>query len=151
MLMAENQHSFEFPEEDRPEQLKEAREHVEEAEDRQEAALETVGQAQESTSGKQTAQVYAQPPAPVAADGQAAVVPAQPTAPATDDDKAVAALPAKDGDLIEKEWVDRAKHIIAKTADDPHKQKHEVSKIKAAYIQKRFNKTVKTDEAAAAG
>lgn len=55
-------------------------------------------------------------------------------------------LPAEESDLIEKEWVQRAKHIVATTQDDPHKQKSEISKAKADYIQKRFNKTIKIDD-----
>lgn len=59
-------------------------------------------------------------------------------------------LKAGDADLIEKEWVHRAKNIIQQTHDDPHRQKSEMSKVKADYIQKRFKKAIKTDEAAAA-
>lgn len=57
-------------------------------------------------------------------------------------------LEANNVDLIEKEWVDKAKHIVAKTQDDPFVQKNEISKVKAEYIQKRFKKTIKADEAA---
>lgn len=60
-----------------------------------------------------------------------------------------AQLPAADINLIEKEWVEKAKQIIAKTRNDPFSQKNEVSKIKADYIHKRFNKPVKTDDAVA--
>ena len=69
--------------------------------------------------------------------------PAKPVSPVTAD------LKADDADLIEKEWIERAKLIVAKTQDDPHRQKNEMSKAKADYIQKRFNKIIKTDEAAA--
>ena len=55
-------------------------------------------------------------------------------------------LPAKDADLIEKEWVERAKSIVKQTQDDPYKQKNEMSKIKADYIKKRFNKTVPVED-----
>lgn len=57
-------------------------------------------------------------------------------------------LPAHDTDLIEKEWVERAKHIVAQTQDDPFKQKNEMSKAKADYIKKRFDKTIPVDDAA---
>ncbi|HCM51789.1 TPA: hypothetical protein DIS56_01495 [Candidatus Saccharibacteria bacterium] len=57
-----------------------------------------------------------------------------------------AGLAAADSNLIEKEWVEKAKQIIAKTRNDPYSQKTEVSKIKADYIQKRFNKPIKTDD-----
>jgi len=56
---------------------------------------------------------------------------------------------AADSDRIEQEWVDKAKAIIARTHDDPYLQKDQMSRIKAEYIQKRFNKTIKTDEAPA--
>jgi hypothetical protein len=56
---------------------------------------------------------------------------------------------AEDTDRIEPEWVDKAKAIVSQTHDDPYAQKHEMSKIKAEYIRKRFGKTIKTDEAAA--
>ena len=55
-------------------------------------------------------------------------------------------LPAADKDLIEKQWVQKAKEIVADTKSDPYKQKSEMSKAKADYIQKRFKKTVKTDD-----
>ena len=83
-----------------------------------------------------------------AADSQ---VPALPQ-PAADSQKTTSTapitvnLPATDANLIEKEGVEAAKIIIAKTSRDPFSQKNEVSKIKADYIQKRFNKQVKTDE-----
>lgn len=56
---------------------------------------------------------------------------------------------AQDSDNIEREWVDKVKNVIAHTQDDPYLQKDQMSKVKAEYIQKRFNKTIKTDEAAA--
>ncbi len=70
---------------------------------------------------------------------------------ATDDQTAAAASsgghPAHDADRIEKVWVDKAKAVISKTQDDPFAQKREMSKVKAEYIQKRFNKTIPTDAA----
>jgi hypothetical protein len=59
---------------------------------------------------------------------------------------ATAGLQAQDTDLIEKEWVERAKTIVAQTQDDPYKQKDEMSKFKVDYIKKRFNKTIPTDD-----
>lgn len=55
---------------------------------------------------------------------------------------------ADDVDLIEKQWVERAKNIIAQTQDDPRKQKDEISKVKVEYIKKRFNKTIPVDDKA---
>lgn len=49
---------------------------------------------------------------------------------------AIPLSPAADTDHIEKEWVMKAKTIIARTRDDPHEQKKELSKVKAEYIKK---------------
>jgi hypothetical protein len=57
---------------------------------------------------------------------------------------------ASDADLIEKQWVNRAKSIVAQTQDDPYKQKKEMGKVKAEYIKKRFNKTIPGDDAVSA-
>lgn len=54
---------------------------------------------------------------------------------------------AEDADLIEKEWVLRAKALVAKTKDDPHQQNKELNLYKADYIKKRYNKDVKVSEA----
>jgi len=59
---------------------------------------------------------------------------------------ATSGLTAQDADLIEKEWVERAKSIVTQTQDDPYKQKNEMSKIKADYIKKRFNKTIPVED-----
>jgi len=106
--------------------------------------------------------------APPARQEQVGARPSQPALPAVPDDIPAAdqALPgapahdvpspgtdysgpaAHDSEQIEREWVDKVKNVVARTQDDPHLQKEQVSKVKAEYIQKRFNKTIKTDEAA---
>lgn len=53
---------------------------------------------------------------------------------------------ADDSDLIEKEWVLKAKQIIAATRDDPYTQNRELSKFKADYLKKRYNKDIKIEE-----
>ena len=53
---------------------------------------------------------------------------------------------ADDDDLIEKEWVQKAKAIVASTKNDPYRQNKEISSYKADYIKKRFNKDVKATE-----
>lgn len=50
---------------------------------------------------------------------------------------------ATDDDNIEKEWVNKAKSIIAETKSDPYLQEEKVSKLQADYLQKRYNKKVK--------
>ncbi len=53
---------------------------------------------------------------------------------------------AEDVDLIEKEWVAKAKAIVARTAQDPNLQSKELSKYKADYLKTRFNKDLKASE-----
>lgn len=50
---------------------------------------------------------------------------------------------AADDDLIEKEWVERAKKIVASTKNDPYLQEQEVSKLQADYLKKRYGKEIK--------
>jgi hypothetical protein len=53
---------------------------------------------------------------------------------------------AADADLIEKEWVYKAKQIVEQTADDPYLQQAQLSRIKADYMKKRYNKDIKVPE-----
>lgn len=53
---------------------------------------------------------------------------------------------ADDNDLIEKEWVEKAKQIVERTKDDPHAQNNEISQYKAEYIKRRFNREIKGSE-----
>ena len=69
------------------------------------------------------------PPLPVASDETAQSTPAH-SAPAV----------AGDEDLIEKEWVDRAKQIIEATKDDPYRREQEVNKLQADYLRKRYGR-----------
>lgn len=50
---------------------------------------------------------------------------------------------ADDLDIIEKEWVIKAKAIVAQTKEDPHLQNKEINKFKADYVKKRYNKELK--------
>lgn len=49
---------------------------------------------------------------------------------------------ANDDDLIEKEWVDQAKAIIAQTKDDPYQREKKVSLLQADYLKKRYGRTL---------
>ncbi len=49
-------------------------------------------------------------------------------------------LVAGDDDLIEKEWVEKAKKIIVATRDDPHRRELEVGMLQADYLFKRYGK-----------
>ncbi|HET9174503.1 MAG TPA: hypothetical protein VFN56_04470 [Candidatus Saccharimonadales bacterium] len=53
---------------------------------------------------------------------------------------------ADDNDLIEKEWVAKAKEIIDKTREDPFDQNQQISIVKADYMKKRYNKDIKLAE-----
>lgn len=53
---------------------------------------------------------------------------------------------ADDTDLIEKEWVDKAKEIVAQTAHDPYLQNKEINKVRREYLKKRYNKDLKQSE-----
>ncbi len=74
------------------------------------------------------------------------IVPLMPAAPPTDDavsdDQAALAAPAvaADEDLIEKEWVDRAKKIVADTREDPYSQENAVSQLQKDYLKKRYGR-----------
>jgi hypothetical protein len=49
---------------------------------------------------------------------------------------------AADDDLIEKEWVDKAKKVVAESRDDPYKLEREVSKLQADYLRKRYGREI---------
>jgi hypothetical protein len=49
----------------------------------------------------------------------------------------------KDDDLIEKEWVDRAKRIVEQTRNDPRQQSDQLTGVKVEYMKKHYNKTIK--------
>lgn len=51
-------------------------------------------------------------------------------------------LVASDDDLIEKEWVDKAKKIILQTKDDPFRREQEVGKLQADYLRKRYGREI---------
>lgn len=59
------------------------------------------------------------------------------------DDTAIvsdAPITAGDDDLIEKEWVDKAKKIIAETKDNPYAREEAVSKLQSDYLKKRYGR-----------
>ncbi len=85
---------------------------------------------------------------PQPAASSVAATSAQPTTPASGQSATAQAVPtpqiADDVDLIEKEWVEKAKSIVAKTKDDPRAQNEQINQVKAAYIKRRFNKELRT-------
>jgi hypothetical protein len=53
---------------------------------------------------------------------------------------------ADDVDLIEKEWVEKAKAIIAQTKADPNQQSKDINRFKADYLKTRYSKDIKVNE-----
>jgi hypothetical protein len=53
---------------------------------------------------------------------------------------------ADDNDLIEKEWVNKAKQIVERTRDDPYRQSEQLTGVKVDYLQKRYGKMIKVDK-----
>lgn len=49
-------------------------------------------------------------------------------------------MSAGDDDLIEREWVDKAKKIIVSTKDDPYRREVEIAKLQIDYLRKRYGK-----------
>lgn len=88
-------------------------------------------------------QVSSAPPAQGANQAQSIPVSTnpQPLVPPTN-----SPLSADDADLIEKEWVIKAKQIVSATRDDPHKQNKEMSRFRADYLKKRYKKNIKIEE-----
>lgn len=78
----------------------------------------------------------------------AIAVPAAPVQAQQDPQATVTATPmvAADEDLIEKEWVDKAKDIITQTKDDPYARTAQVNALQRDYLQKRYGKVVGASE-----
>ncbi|MEI6741520.1 MAG: hypothetical protein WCK71_00180 [bacterium] len=51
----------------------------------------------------------------------------------------IAKLPAEDSGPIEKEWIQKADEIVAKTSLDPFSQDEAQHSLSRAYLKKRFN------------
>ncbi len=47
---------------------------------------------------------------------------------------------ANDDDLNEKEWVDKAKKVLAETKDDPYRREKEVTRLQEDYLMKRYGR-----------
>lgn len=49
----------------------------------------------------------------------------------------------EDNDLIEKEWVNKAKKIVDDNRDDPFKQSEELTGVKVDYMKTHYDKNIK--------
>ncbi len=58
------------------------------------------------------------------------------------DDSHVSSNPvvAEDNDVLEKEWVDKAKQIVAETRNDPREQTNKFVVMRHDYVKKRYGK-----------
>ncbi len=83
-------------------------------------------------------------PPPVVAAPLPVPVPALPTVNTSQTDDTSGPTIANDDDLIEKEWVDKAKKIIAETQNDPYTREKEVNKLQVDYLRKRYGKELGT-------
>lgn len=54
-------------------------------------------------------------------------------------------LVANDGDMIESEWIKRAKKVVHETANDPAERDDEVSELRVDYQGKRFGIKTNSD------
>lgn len=52
---------------------------------------------------------------------------------------------AEDSDLIEKEWVFKAKQIVDQNRGNPNLQNQGIAQLKAQYIKKRYGKDLKQE------
>jgi hypothetical protein len=86
------------------------------------------------------------PQRPDAAGQSQQVSPPVPAAMPSDLQSQAGPAVAGDVDLIEKEWVEKAKNIVNSTTGDPHAQSQKINQMKADYIQKRYNKTIGSEE-----
>jgi hypothetical protein len=75
-----------------------------------------------------------------AVQDQTATPGVQPASTTQDDDDTP--LIADDVDVIEKEWVDKAKQIIEQTRNNPYRQEQEVERLQQSYLKKRYGKDV---------
>lgn len=102
--------------------------------ERFEQAAEAGARVSDAAAASTTATAIAAPVAPVQAPAGQQV--ASTTTP----------MVAADEDLIEKEWVDKAKEIITQTKDDPHARTAQVNALQRDYLQKRYGKIVGTSD-----
>ena len=104
------------------------------------APLEQKGETREVYHDQPTGQgQQPQPVAPAVLDVNLTTATPTPVAAPVDANPSVAA----DVDVMEKEWVVKAKEIDNQTKNDPHEQGSAVSLLKVDYQMKRYGKAVK--------
>ena len=100
--------------------------------------------------GRETREVFQDVPSDASAAQPPATPPPLPTitpvaSPAVQQVQPVDDNPiiAADDDLIEKEWVEKAKKVVAETKNDPYAQDQAIGRLQADYLQKRYGRTIK--------
>jgi len=105
--------------------------------ERGEVAKESVAEKVGETEGGVKQGMTVQPEMPMAADDDQAE---------TDQVGGVQSdlvnLTTKDGEGIEKEWVDKVQSIVRDTRDDPRRREDEVFAVKKNFIFKRFGRKI---------
>lgn len=66
--------------------------------------------------------------------------------PQASDEIVVTPETAHDSDLIEKDWVNKTKDVVEKNKQDPHRLNQEIAKLRADYMKKRYNLSIKVSE-----
>jgi hypothetical protein len=89
----------------------------------------------------QVAPSMAPPMQPMSMDPATSSAPQAPQAP-VNIGAVTTPVEAGDVDLIEKEWVEKAKQIVEHTMDDPYSQQEALGQMKADYMKKRYNRDV---------
>jgi len=85
----------------------------------------------------------APPPPPVAAPLQQVAMPTiQPLVDDTLSPLVANPTAANDDDVIEKEWVDRAKQVILQTKDNPYAREKAIGELQRDYLSKRYGRQV---------
>lgn len=91
---------------------------------------------------EQRSAVELAPPPPVAT--VSAAVLQQTAAPAPLAQSTHNPVAANDDDTIEKEWVDRAKQVIAQTKDNPYAREKAIAELQRDYLMKRYGRQIGT-------
>lgn len=75
---------------------------------------------------------------------QPAQLPSVNTSPVVNDpaDPGVNPASAADEDLIEQEWVKRAKTILEETKDNPYEKERQIGLLHADYVKKRYGRVI---------
>jgi hypothetical protein len=70
-------------------------------------------------------------------------VPSSTVAVNNDTTYSVTSSTTSDTDLIEKEWVEKAKQIVRSNLENPYEQSKELTALKADYMKQRYNKDIR--------